>query len=230
MSTRTDPPRPVFGRSESSFPGETVPRPLAVAEPPETAGALPQSYGEAALELFVVDPGNVFICWEITSDQLAAAQSSLGPAFDSRKLRVDIVLESDREQVLCSMELFGDVGRWFLAVPPLGAEIVAQLYFEAAGSRHAILSAGAVALPRITPIEPDSLEELHVSYGFGPGGCLSLAGTSRAAPRATDSLGIALPALRPPAASWIDSAAGRPEHWSGSWPSGSISTPGAQDD
>jgi len=184
----------------------------------------------AALELFVVDPGNVFICWEIIADQLAAAKSALGPAFDSRKLRVDITLARARDQVLVSMELFGDVGRWFIAVPPLGEEVAAHLHFDAAGMSYPLLSAGPVALPRITPVEPDILEELHVSYGIGPGGRLSLAGTSRAAPRPADALSVALSDLLPPAASGVHSAAGSPQPWSGTRPPGSISTPGAQDD
>jgi hypothetical protein len=110
-----------------------------------------------------VDPTNVFVSWEITEEQLAAARTAMGAAFGVRKLHVEIALAEAADHVIARSELFGDTGRWFLELPPVGQAITAQLYFAAAGTRFDLLRAGPVQLPRTTPVEPEHLEELHVS-------------------------------------------------------------------
>ena len=121
----------------TSYIGEHV-LDLAVGAPPEeVTAALPEQYSTPLLEFLLVDPGYVFISWEITPDQIHEASMALGSAgFSRRRLRIRFHDGSPQGEVFQGQELYGETGRWFIALFRPAAEVFVR---EPAG-HHDILN------------------------------------------------------------------------------------------
>jgi hypothetical protein len=142
--------------------------------PPEAA-ALPGAYGLPLFELLVVDPLNVFVSWEITPGQQAAAMEYLGvEAYRQRRLLAQFYGAGQTDTPMFSTELFGDVGRWFIACDAAGDRLRAVLAYEAGGRHFPLASSGTVSMPRLRPVEPYDYKELSVNYERLADGRLSL--------------------------------------------------------
>jgi hypothetical protein len=229
MSNRLNPAAALFLQSAPSSAGAQPTRPLAVAPQPKEADTLPEKYGVPALELLVVDPANVFISWEIADIQLDSAKAEMGELFDRRKLCLDIQIADESPELLVRIELFGEVGRWFISLPPVGRAIRASLYFDSEGKKYLLRDAGPVVLPRISAVEPESFVELHVAYSLGPGGRLSLAGISRSVPKVSPEFGVDTTQQAYPG-SGQTGVAGSSQQWSGAWRGHGSGNLGARDD
>jgi hypothetical protein len=145
--------------------------------PPPAREALPDRYGIPLFELLIVDTSYLFVSWEITPEQLAQAQSTMGEeAFAQRRLLLRIADEAQPTEPLLVSELFGEQGRWFIQHGLAGRRIIAELGYDAAGAFHRLQSTGPLSLPRDFVIEPTGYDELRVRYGRGETGELTLLG------------------------------------------------------
>jgi hypothetical protein len=152
---------------------------------------LPERYGIPLLELLVVDPYFVFISWEIPEAQLETARAHFGAEFERRRLQVRLT-DSESGATVAIRALYGELGRWFIRLDQPGVWLRAELHYVAGEAELLLNAAGPVFVPRDTPVEPLRYEELHVTYGRGATGELTLEAVERERP-GWPTIGLTLP-------------------------------------
>jgi Domain of unknown function (DUF4912) len=131
----------------------------------------------ALFEFVVVDPGWVFLSWEITAEQREAARRAYGDEwYEARRLNV-LFQNAGDSTTISRAALYGDAGRWFEHLNAPGALVVARLGFECRGARYELSTAGPLQIPRLRPIEPHRFTEMQVAYAVDISGRLSIAAT-----------------------------------------------------
>ncbi len=207
---------------------------LGISTPPAQAEeSLPERYGVPQLEVLIVDPEYLFLCWEISEEQIQQARQQFGQQlFQSRRLVA--VVENSFGSALAEYELYGEQGRWFIRHTQFGEQVRIRLMFKSRKQTFELYLTGLVQLPRVIPVEPDYYQEIEVIYGIGSKGQLVLKGILEDSTAPWPSISLELPdrlyAGQPesdsgasesggtsPTGAWWPSSAGR---WPTSWPNG----------
>jgi hypothetical protein len=179
----------------TSYIGEHVLDLAVAAQPAEVSEALPDRYGIPLLEFLLVDPGYVFVSWEVTPEQIDQAHNALGDeGFGKRRLKIRFREFTPDGEIFHIQELFGDAGRWFLALFRPAVNVYAELGFQSGQEFFCLTRTGPLRMPRVETLEPETFDELKVSYGFGQHGRLLLLGIDRARNAAWPGITLPRPA------------------------------------
>jgi hypothetical protein len=159
----------------------------------EAGEPLPWGYGECVVRALTVDPGHLFLYWEITDQGIEAARRRLpaSEADDGAELCLRVYDVTGRIFDGTNAHHFTDVAvdrrqrQWFLPLAQPGSEHCAEIGLRAAGGAFArIARSRKAALPRGEPWPRAS--ETWMTVRPGEGGGLEIECFESAAGSATD--------------------------------------------
>ena len=118
---------------------------------------LPFEYGENMLALLTVDPGLVFVYWEVTQDKMNEAFSFIG---NNSKLTLRFFEGTSNWDV----EIYERVGNWYLRIPKSGKTLYVEIGMKNdRGHFFRISSSNCVLLPPRGLAKPGPIKWMIVS-------------------------------------------------------------------
>lgn len=146
-----------------------------VDEPrPAPVENIPWGYGHDRLTAMVVDPDNMYVCWEVTDPSIEAARKRLGPAGDSAWLNLRVydttgrLFDGTNAHSYFDQRLERHDRQWFFHVGrPSSVAVVEVGLMSSEGYFAAVTRSGRVEFPRSEPLPQVSTEWMTVRVETG---------------------------------------------------------------